>query len=120
MADLHEWFRRKKKPAPRKPADPASWGDPKARRKKIEATRKRMEKAKKEKKGFWKEALSFLEDVRVSLEAQGAEQVACAASGALGLKKGQKGDKKKLAAEIAKRTKSKKLASRATKKAQEY
>lgn len=54
------------------------------------------------------------------MEASGAEQVACAASGALGLKKGQKGDKKKLAKEIAKRTKSKKLARKAAKMAQEF
>lgn len=53
-------------------------------------------------------------------EANGAEQVACAASGALGLKKGQKGDKKRLAKEIAKRTKSKKLARKAAKMAQEF
>jgi hypothetical protein len=53
-------------------------------------------------------------------EANGAEQVACAVSGALGLKKGEKGDKKKLAKEIAKRTKSKKLARAAMKKAQEF
>lgn len=54
------------------------------------------------------------------MEAKGAEQVACAASGALNLKRGQKGDKKKLAKEILKRTKSKKLARKAMKLAQEY
>ena len=53
-------------------------------------------------------------------EAKGAEQVACAASGALNLKRGQKGDKKKLAAEVAKRTKSKKLRAAAAKLAQGY
>lgn len=53
-------------------------------------------------------------------EAKGAEQVACAASGALGLKRGQKGNKAKLAKEIAKRTKSKVLAAKAKKLAQEY
>jgi hypothetical protein len=54
------------------------------------------------------------------MEASGPEQVACAASGALNLKRGQKGDKKKLAKEILKRTKSKKLARKAMKLAQEY
>lgn len=55
-----------------------------------------------------------------TLEAKGAEKVACAVSGALGLKKGQKGDKKKLAKEIAKRTGSKKVARKALKLAQEF
>lgn len=66
-----------------------------------------------------KKATVSVEHVEVA-EAKGAEKVACAVSGALNLKKGQKGDKKKLAKEIAKRTKSKKVARKAMKMAQEF
>lgn len=63
--------------------------------------------------------LDWLHSKKMS-EAKGAEQVAQAVSGALNLKRGQKGDKKKLAAEIAKRTNSKKIRTAAQKLAQEY